>query len=189
MSALSQMMEQDAAALCGPHYCHRDGRPGHRWGKTQGKIGFHGGKVSLDRPRVRGRGGREMLVPRWEVAQSEDLLARWAMNLMPINVSTRRFACAVRLPEGDIPTGKGDGVSKSAVSRTHRSSAARSTRAATSWSDCRNTCTPRSGERSARPGNWMMWGRRNNCSAILRVDWSRRRPACPRPSSRGSAKS
>jgi len=117
LSALSQMMEQDAAALCGPHYGHRDGRPGHRWGKTQGKIGFHGGKVSLDRPRVRGRDGREMPLPSWEAAQSEDLLGRWAMNLMLINVSTRRFARAVRLPEGDIPTGKGDGVSKSAVSR------------------------------------------------------------------------
>jgi putative transposase len=117
LSALSEMMEQDATELCGPHYGHRDGKPGHRWGKTQGKIGFHGGKVSLDRPRVRGRDGQEMLLPSWEAAQSEDLLGRWAMNLMLINVSTRRFARAVRLPEGDIPSSKGDGVSKSAVSR------------------------------------------------------------------------
>ena len=117
LSALSEMMEQDATELCGPHYGHRDGKPGHRWGKTQGKIGFHGGKVSLDRPRVRGRDGQEMLLPSWDAAQSEDLLGRWAMNLMLINVSTRRFARAVRLPEGDIPSAKGDGVSKSAVSR------------------------------------------------------------------------
>jgi transposase-like protein len=39
------------------------------------------------------------------------------MNLMLINLSTRRFARAVRPPEGDIPSLKGDGVSKSAVSR------------------------------------------------------------------------
>ena len=117
LSALSEMMEQDAAELCGPHYGHRDCKPGHRWGKTQGKVGFHGGKVSLDRPRVRGRDGQEMLLPSWEAAQSEDLLGRWAMNLMLINVSTRRFARAVRLPEGDIPASKGDGISKSAVSR------------------------------------------------------------------------
>ena len=117
LSALSQMMEQDATELCGPHHGHRDGKPGHRWGRTQGKIAFHGGKVSLDRPRVRGRDGRELPLPSWEAAQSEDLLGRWALNLMLINVSTRRFARAVRLPEGDIPSGKGDGVSKSAVSR------------------------------------------------------------------------
>jgi transposase-like protein len=117
LSALGEMMEQDATELCGPHYGHRDGKPGHRWGKTQGRIGFHGGKVSLNRPRVRGRNGQEMLLPSWEAAQSEDWLGRWAMNLMLINVSTRRFARAVRLPEGDIPAAKGDGVSKSAVSR------------------------------------------------------------------------
>ena len=39
------------------------------------------------------------------------------MNLMLINVSTRRFGRAVRLPEGDVPSGSGSGVSKSAASR------------------------------------------------------------------------
>ncbi len=36
---------------------------------------------------------------------------------MLINVSTRKFARSVRLPEGDIPAPKGAGVSKSAASR------------------------------------------------------------------------
>ena len=48
---------------------------------------------------------------------SEDLLSKWALNLMLINVSTRRFGRAVRLPEGDVSAAKGTGVSKSAVSR------------------------------------------------------------------------
>jgi hypothetical protein len=48
---------------------------------------------------------------------SEDLLGKWALNLMLINVSTRRFGRAVRLPEGDISAARGTGVSKSAVSR------------------------------------------------------------------------
>ncbi len=117
VSALSRMMEQDAVEVCGPRYGHKDGKAGHRWGKTQGKIGFHGGKVSLERPRVRARNGEEMALPSWEAAQSEDLLGRWAMNLMLINVSTRRVGRAVRLPEGDIPASSGAGVSKSAVSR------------------------------------------------------------------------
>jgi putative transposase len=117
VSALSRMMEQDAIELCGPRYGHKDGKVGQRWGKTQGKIGFHGGKVSVDRPRVRCRDGEEMALPSWEASQSEDLLGRWAMNLMLINVSTRRFGRAVRLPEGHIPALGGAGVSKSAVSR------------------------------------------------------------------------
>ena len=48
---------------------------------------------------------------------SEDLLGRWALNLMLINVSTRKFGRAVRLPGGDIAAPKGAGVTKSAVSR------------------------------------------------------------------------
>jgi len=117
VSALSQMMEQDTIELCGPRYGHKDGKAGHRWGKTPGKIGFHGGKVALDRPRVRARDGQELMLPSWEATQSEDLLGRWALNLMLINVSTRRFGRAVRLPEGDIPATAGAGTSKSAVSR------------------------------------------------------------------------
>jgi putative transposase len=117
MTALSEMMAEDAARFCGPRYGHKDGCGGHRWGRTQGKVGFHGGKVSVERPRVRARDGQEMALPSWEAAQAEDLLGRWAMNLMLINVSTRRFGRAVRLPGGDIASPAGAGVSKSAVSR------------------------------------------------------------------------
>src|SRR5260370_3897207 len=56
------------------------------------------------------------MLPSWEATQSEDLLGRGGMNLMLINVSTRRFGRAVRLPEGDIPATAGAGTSKSAVS-------------------------------------------------------------------------
>ena len=68
VSALSQMIEQDAIELCGPRYGHKDGKAGHRWGKTQGKIGFHGGEVSLERPRVRARNGEEMAAFRLSLA-------------------------------------------------------------------------------------------------------------------------
>jgi transposase-like protein len=73
--------------------------------------------MPIERPRVRARNGRELALPSWEAAQAEDWLGRWAMNLMLINVSTRRFGRAVRLPEGDIPAPPGAGVSKSAASR------------------------------------------------------------------------
>ena len=117
LATLSSMMEEDAAELCGPRYGREDGKDGHRWGKTKGNLGFHGGKVALERPRVRARNGKEMILPSWEEAVSEDLLGKWAMNLMLINVSTRKFGRAVRLPEGDVGAPKGSGVSKSAVPR------------------------------------------------------------------------
>ncbi len=117
LDALGAMMEADAASLCGARHGRDAGRRAHRWGRTAGPIGFHGGKVSVERPRVRERGGREVPLPSWESAVREDWLGRWAMNLMLIGVSTRRFGRAVRLPEGDVPAGAGAGVSKSAASR------------------------------------------------------------------------
>lgn len=117
IATLTEMMERDAAELCGPRYGREDGRDGHRWGKTNGRVGFHGGTVEVERPRVRAKGGTELPLPSWETAHSEDWLGRWATNLMLINVSTRKFRRAVRLPEGDVPAAKGSGVSKSAASR------------------------------------------------------------------------
>lgn len=118
VATLSAMMEQDAAALCGPRHGHEAGKVGHRWGKTRGPLGFHGGKVVVERPRVRAKDGTaELALPSWSAAIAEDWLGQWALNLMLINVSTRRFGRAVRLPEGDVPAAAGAGVSKSAVSR------------------------------------------------------------------------
>ena len=117
LATLSTMMEEDAVHLCGPRYGRADSKTGHRWGTTKGKVGFHGGKVEIERPRVRARDGGELVLPSWESAMSEDLLGRWALNLMLINVSTRKFGRAVRLPGGDIAAPKGAGVTESAVSR------------------------------------------------------------------------
>src|SRR5438105_799918 len=87
VATLIEMMERDATEMCGPRHGRGGDRRGHRWGRTTGKLGFHGGKVDIERPRVRARGGAEVALPSWEVAQAEDWLGRWAMNLMLINVA------------------------------------------------------------------------------------------------------
>ncbi len=117
LETLSEMLEQDATAACGERHERGERRQAHRWGRTKGKIGFHGGKVEIERPRVRGLDGAERVLPSWQNAVSEDLLGKWAMNQMLINVSTRRFKRSVRLPEGDVPASDGAGLSKSATSR------------------------------------------------------------------------
>ena len=117
IGAIEQMLREDAQQLTGAPHSRGGGRVGHRWGTTEGKIGFHGGKVTVHRPRVRSFDGHEVALPSWTAAQAEDWLGRWAMNLMLINVSTRKLRRAVRLPEGDLPIMAGDGTSKSAASR------------------------------------------------------------------------
>ena len=116
IEAMEQMLRGDAQRLVGRPHSRGRGRVGQRWGATKGKIGFHGGKVDVRRPRVR-CDGHEVQLPTWRTAQTEDWLGRWAMNLMLINVSTRKLKRAVRLPEGDLPAVMGDGTSKSAASR------------------------------------------------------------------------
>ena len=115
IGAIEQMLCEDAQQLAGARHS-RGERVGHRWGATKGKIGFHGGKVVVRRPRVRSE-GHEVALPTWKAAKAEDWLGRWAMNLMLINVSTRKLRRAVRLPECDLPAVMGDGTSKSAASR------------------------------------------------------------------------
>ena len=117
MEALAEMMDHVAQAACGPRHSRGHDRQAHRWGKTKGKIGFHGGKVEIKRPRLRSFEGKEQALPSWEAAVAEDWLGKWAMNQMLINVSTRKFARSVRLPEGDVPAPSGSGLSKSAASR------------------------------------------------------------------------
>src|SRR6516162_278412 len=109
IEAVEQMLCEDAQYLAGKPHSRSGDRVGQRWGRTKGKIGFHGGKVTVRRPRVRSYDGHELALPTWTAAQAEDWLGRWAMNLM-----LRR---AVRLPEGDLPALVGDGTSKSAASR------------------------------------------------------------------------
>src|SRR5256884_7157824 len=117
MEALGEMMDRDAQAICGPRHARGRDRRAHRWGKTKGKIGFHGGKVEIERPRLRGFDGKEQPVPSWEAAVAEDWLGKWALNQMLINVATRKFARSVRLPEGDASGPAGAGLSKSAAPR------------------------------------------------------------------------
>src|SRR5271168_4701089 len=117
MEALGEMMDHDAQSICGPHHARGRLRRAHRWGRTRGKIGFHGGKVEIERPRLRGFDGKELAVPSWEAAVAQDWLGKWSMNQMLINVATRKFARSVRLPEGDVSASAGAGLSKSAASR------------------------------------------------------------------------
>ena len=117
IEALSAVMEKDAEEACGPRHCRSADRRGYRWGRTSGKIGFHGGKIDVERPRVRARGGKELALPSWEQAVAEDWLGAWAMNQMLLNVSTRKFKRSMRLPQGDVPAAAGAALSKSAASR------------------------------------------------------------------------
>ena len=60
------------------------------WGRTH-KIGYHGGKVKVARPRVRGKEVSLEVGRRY----AGNLLLEWALNLMVLNVPTRTTARSV----------------------------------------------------------------------------------------------
>ena len=49
IGAIEQMLCEDAQQLAGAPHGRGGGRVGHRWGRTRGEIGFHGGKVAVHR--------------------------------------------------------------------------------------------------------------------------------------------
>src|SRR2546428_12406131 len=113
IGAMEQMLCEDAQQLAGAPHNRGGGRVGHRWGRTKGKIGFHGGKVAVHRPRVRSYDGHEVALPTWRAAQAEDWLCPRAMNLHLINRSTRHIHRAVRVPQARLPGIAGGRTSKS----------------------------------------------------------------------------
>jgi putative transposase len=63
IEALGEMMEKGAGQACGARHSRAETRRGYRWGCTRGKIGFHAGKIDVERPRVRDFAGRELVLP------------------------------------------------------------------------------------------------------------------------------
>src|SRR6056297_2409298 len=83
IESLTQMMNEDVARLAGDRYEHCSDKPGYRWGHTKSQAGFHGGKIDVERPRVRSKAtGKEMALPSWEEIAAGGYLDQWAMNLM-----------------------------------------------------------------------------------------------------------
>ena len=117
IEAVEALLQEEAVALCGERHGRAPDRRGHRWGTSKSPVGFHGGKVSIRRPRVRRQDGGEMPLASWRELRDGDLLQQWAYELMLLGVATRRYGRAVRLDAGDMPRQAGDGTSRSAVSR------------------------------------------------------------------------
>ena len=63
IGAIEQMLRDEAQQLTGAPYSRGEHRVGQRWGMTKGKIGLHGGKVVVHRPRVPTTGAKSSCRP------------------------------------------------------------------------------------------------------------------------------
>src|SRR4051812_49445365 len=57
IEALQELLQEEAAALCGERHQRHDGRRGRRWGETRSPVGFHGGGGGGGPPAGGRRGG------------------------------------------------------------------------------------------------------------------------------------
>lgn len=108
------MLEADRTALCGERYARAAERTASRAGHVQGELAMGGRRIAVTRPRVRGRDGREAVLPTWEHFRDQDPLTGRAVEQMLVGVSTRRYARSLEPAPAAVKT---RGTSKSAVSR------------------------------------------------------------------------
>jgi putative transposase len=117
LQVMTQLMEADVTAVCGPKGKHDPDRTATRHGTEQGSVVLGGRRVPVTRPRVRAADGSgELSVPAYEVFNTTELLGRMALERMLAGISTRRYPAALE-PVGAQVTAESGSTSKSAVSR------------------------------------------------------------------------
>jgi transposase-like protein len=117
LQVMSQLMEADVTAVCGPRGRHDPDRAATRHGTERGSVTLGGRRVPVTRPRVRAADGSgELPVPAYELFNGTELLGRMAMERMLAGVSTRRYPVALE-PVGEATEAEEKSTSRSAVSR------------------------------------------------------------------------
>ena len=114
MTALTAVLEEERAELCGPRYARDSSREMIRAGSASGELAFGGRLVSVRRPRVRSAEGHEVPLKRWERFSEADPLTPRAVEQMVLGVSTRNYGRSLEPAPAGLPS---RGTSKSAVSR------------------------------------------------------------------------
>ena len=117
LRVMSQLMEADVSAVCGPGGKHDPERSATRHGTEAGSVTLGGRRVPVTRPRLRAADGTgELPVPAYGVFNSTELLGRLAMEKMLAGLSTRRYPVGLE-PVGQATETAAKSTSKSAVSR------------------------------------------------------------------------
>lgn len=115
LKALDELMRDDAARIVGEKGKHRVDRTHHYWGKTRSELTFGGRRISVERPRVRSKDGREAALPALEEFRDRDPLSERVMNQLLLGVSTRGYDASLEPRPSAV---KARGSSKSSASRS-----------------------------------------------------------------------
>ena len=115
LAALDELFREEAVALAGPKGRHQVPRTHHHWGTTATELTFGGRRISVAKPRVRSKDGREAALPALQEFRDRDPLSERVMNQLLLGVSTRGYDASLE----PRPSGfKARGSSKSSASRS-----------------------------------------------------------------------
>jgi transposase-like protein len=114
MIALQELFATEATAIAGPKGKHVAGRTHHHWGATRTTLPFGGRHVSVERPRVRRKGGGEEMLPSIEAFREADPMSARVAEQIVLGVSTRGYARSLEPVADDVVA---RGTSKSSASR------------------------------------------------------------------------
>ena len=91
LAVVAQLLEEDVEALAGPRGKHDANRTAYRHGTERTRVVMGGGKVSIEKPRVRGKDGAERVLPSLGLFQNQDPLNEAILNRLLCGVSTRKY--------------------------------------------------------------------------------------------------
>jgi transposase-like protein len=107
-------LEEEIRQRCGTH----GQQAAYRHGSQPGYIVYAGRKVSIPKPRVRAKGGKELVLKSYQSFQREGRMQRAVARQLTHQVSTRNYAAAI----DDCLSGYG--IDKSSVSRQWKAATA-----------------------------------------------------------------
>jgi putative transposase len=107
LKIIHHFLEQEIEQRCGSH----GQQSAYRHGQQPGYVVFAGRKVSIDKPRVRAKGGKEITLKSYQAFQQNGRMQRAVARKLTHQVSTRNYAAAI----DDCL--EGYGIDKSSVSR------------------------------------------------------------------------
>ena len=114
LKIIHHFLEEEIEQRCGPH-----GRQiAYRHGQQPGYIVYAGRKVPISKPRLRAKGGKELILKSYQAFQQDGRMQRAVARKLTHQVSTRNYAAAI----DDCLAGYG--IDKSSVSRQWKAATA-----------------------------------------------------------------
>jgi putative transposase len=122
LRALDELMRDDAARIVGEKGKHRADRTHHYWGTTKSELTFGGRRISVDKPRVRSKDGREAALPALEAFRDRDPLSDRVVTQLLLGISTRGYDASLEpRPSGvAVRSSSKSSASRSFVAKTRQ---------------------------------------------------------------------